>query len=537
MRVAMALLSVVALLAVLLAFRTLHRSSSSGNTPLVRPLSETPGSSHAVVFSTAAGRSADLDFLQGQLELQHYSVDQYTVLNGRATAANFKAALAARPGVLFVAGDAAPGFLAVEKLADANSCSQAVTGYVTAGAFGSGEITCHNLVLGITSAGIRAAFQDKETIVYLSACDSVSLQSSFTNARDFVGYRACGSRGLATSGDRRFWARLAGTSDGGRFRSTMTAADRGDYGSLWQFRHRPQTLDTVLSPSVAQVVPAAGTVYPVAGSTSGQVLFDARMDQTGGAADVVSVTGCSGAVTNPHWITTARGYSGVVFGLQLTTPGTAVLTVHAASAQAAREFQNMLDGNTDPRGTDGVGPNGDDFVWRIGCVPGGSQVPFPTITPGEAVTTTPLPVATTSPSTSTPGAGAGTGAGAGGAGGGGGTGGGGAPGGGGATGGGAGGGTGTTSPAGVGSSSGPTCGISAFRNTPAPATQSATVQASAGLASISGVFVNNGTVSVPHFAVGTKSAVVVVATKSDQTKPTEWGFDATDVAGRTTHCR
>jgi hypothetical protein len=31
--------------------------------------------------------------------------------------------------------------------------------------------------------------------------------------------------------------------------------------------------------------------------------------------------------------------------------------------------------------------------------------------------------------------------------------------------------------------------------------------------------------------------VVVIATKSDQTKPTEWGFDATDVAGRTTHCR
>jgi len=85
--------------------------------------------------------------------------------------------------------------------------------------------------------------------------------------------------------------------------------------------------------------------------------------------------------------------------------------------------------------------------------------------------------------------------------------------------------------------SAPSCAVSAFHYSPPPAQQVATVQAEAGLASISGVSVSNGSVSVAPFGSGTKAAIQVVATKSDPTLPTQWTFTATDVLGRSTLCQ
>ncbi|MDQ1364397.1 MAG: hypothetical protein QOF20_1970 [Acidimicrobiaceae bacterium] len=80
----------------------------------------------------------------------------------------------------------------------------------------------------------------------------------------------------------------------------------------------------------------------------------------------------------------------------------------------------------------------------------------------------------------------------------------------------------------------PTCVVAISQP---PAYQSVLVQDSvSGLASITNVAITNGAVHVPGFAAGTKAAVLVVATKTDLTKPTEWSFDVTNVAGRTTHC-
>ncbi len=82
----------------------------------------------------------------------------------------------------------------------------------------------------------------------------------------------------------------------------------------------------------------------------------------------------------------------------------------------------------------------------------------------------------------------------------------------------------------------PTCDVSAFVPGPPPR-QSVNVQDTGiGLASITNVSITNGTVSVPKFAAGTTSPVIVVATKTDSAQPTVWSFDATDVAGHTTHC-
>lgn len=85
--------------------------------------------------------------------------------------------------------------------------------------------------------------------------------------------------------------------------------------------------------------------------------------------------------------------------------------------------------------------------------------------------------------------------------------------------------------------SAPTCAISAFHYSPPPAQQFATVESEAGLASISGVSITNGTVSVAAFRSGTKATVQVTATKADPTLPTQWSFVATDVLGRATVCQ
>ncbi|MDQ1420585.1 MAG: hypothetical protein QOJ52_2547 [Acidimicrobiaceae bacterium] len=536
-RVFLAGLTVLALVAVILAVRSLESPSSPATAQIVRPLSETPGSSNAVLFSTASDPSADFRFVRAQLELHHYSVDEFTNGNGKATAANFKSVLMERRGILFAAGEGALGFLAVQTLTDAAGCAQAVTGYVASGVFKAGDIVCHDRLLGITSPGLSGAFRDSETIVYVSACDSASMQAAFANARDFVGYKSCAGNAVPTLSDRKFWGRLAGTADSGRARSTMVAAGKHDYGSAWTFHHRPKTPDTVLSPSVTQILPAPGSIQRVAGSTGGRVVFDTRMDQNTPAADIVSMTGCEATITNPHWLTTANGYSAVDFTLQMNSPGIAVVTIPATSARAARDFQNILDGNQDPPRSDGVGPNGDAYVWTFDCIPGNGP-PLPsTSQAGPVATTTPLPVASVTTTTSGPGTGGGGGTGGTGGAGGGGAGGGGGGGTGGGGGGGGGGGTGGTTVPGGGGGGGPTCSVSAFRDTPAPATQTATVQSSAGLASISGIQVNNGTVSVQAFAVGTRSPVSVTATKLDQTRPTQWSFSATDVSGRTTRCQ
>jgi hypothetical protein len=85
--------------------------------------------------------------------------------------------------------------------------------------------------------------------------------------------------------------------------------------------------------------------------------------------------------------------------------------------------------------------------------------------------------------------------------------------------------------------SAPTCAVSAFHYSPPPAQQFATVEAQAGLASISGVSITNGTVSVAPFRSGTKASVQLTATKADPTLPTQWSFVATDVLGRSTVCQ
>jgi len=80
-----------------------------------------------------------------------------------------------------------------------------------------------------------------------------------------------------------------------------------------------------------------------------------------------------------------------------------------------------------------------------------------------------------------------------------------------------------------------TCDVTGLIPGP-PEQQQVTVLSSAGLASIGSIQVVNGTVEAAPFTPGTTDPVLVTATKTDQTQPTEWSFVATDVLGNTQLC-
>ncbi len=83
----------------------------------------------------------------------------------------------------------------------------------------------------------------------------------------------------------------------------------------------------------------------------------------------------------------------------------------------------------------------------------------------------------------------------------------------------------------------PTCAVSAVRAGPPKQLDLTAQDTGGGIATITVVSVSNGTVSVPEFTPGTTSPVVITATKTDQSKPTVFNVDVTDVDGNTTHCR
>ncbi len=483
--------AVVAVLGLLVVLFSVVQDQPAGAAGGPHPLSETPGSKKAILFSPYAdvpAAATDLGVVTAQVELQHYVVTEMTNLNGMATAANFKTVLSNPRGILFVVGHGADDFLGVQVYATAAKCTTGLDNYVTAGTFKAGEITCSGDLLGITGKGIKAYYKDSNTIVYMTACVSASLFASFTNVRDIVGYSDCVSMATGTANGRKFWGRMSGTVDDGASRWATVAGGKGDYGALWRYQHRADTLDTELSPSVKQVLPVAGTTYVVPQAVDGTVIFDAKMDTAVAPAAVVTVSGCEATINNPAWATTADGFNALDFSLQLNAPGTATITVQAASATAARDFKNTLDGNTEPAGTDAVGPNGDNYRWKVKC-----QAPATTTTSASTTTTAPSTTTTTTePSTTTTST--------------------------------------TVAPA------GPTCVVTALIAGPPEQEQVTVTDTGSGLASITNIEITNGTVSVAPFTPGTTGPVVVTATKTDQTMQTVWSFDATNVAGVTTHC-
>src|SRR5262249_50788870 len=148
---------------------------------------------------------------------------------------------------------------------------------------------------------------------------------------------------------RQRWATIAGTG--------LPPATR------LRHQHRPRTLDTVLSPAVKSHQPPKDAVLPL-GVTRGAVVFDTRMDTTIPPGSVIDIRGCRATIENARWNPPFT----LTFDINVRRADRATLTVKESQAKAERDFKNRLDGNTRPHNTDHVGPNRDDFKWRVFCV-------------------------------------------------------------------------------------------------------------------------------------------------------------------------
>jgi hypothetical protein len=82
----------------------------------------------------------------------------------------------------------------------------------------------------------------------------------------------------------------------------------------------------------------------------------------------------------------------------------------------------------------------------------------------------------------------------------------------------------------------PTCVLSGVVAGPPKQLQITVQDTGSGLASVTATTHNNATVSVPSFTSGTKTAVVVTATKTNQTLPSQVALQVKNVNGGTTNC-
>ena len=88
----------------------------------------------------------------------------------------------------------------------------------------------------------------------------------------------------------------------------------------------------------------------------------------------------------------------------------------------------------------------------------------------------------------------------------------------------------------------PLCAVAAIRRVGAgvyaggTAQEDVSVEAAGGLASVTNITIDNGSVNVPQFTAGTSAPVTVTATKSDEGSTAHWSFDATDEYGQVTYC-
>ncbi len=356
--------------------------------------STTPGSSKVFLFSTAGGElPMSLPLLglsaavAATLKSQGYTVTEMIDSSGcadddpkDATVVNFLKTNKAGVLVVLVHGD--KDAITVERYKTKEARDRAFRKYIADGSFNehelststSGEDTADRprcFGIDLTARGIEDRWSDENvivnnTIVVLLACEALPLADAFA-ARDFFGYDRCVSNLDAFSDAGKLLDRLAGgvvdpaNKDA---RRTTAAFAAGGYSA--GFRHKRRgDVDTVLAPSITQHVPRNNEKIRVPRQgVDGAVVFDARMDRTMDPANVITVDGCGARINNATW----SSPSSLDFSLELNRPGEAILTVHSSRAIAERDFQNKFDGNTDPPGSNHVGPNGDDFKWKVNCV-------------------------------------------------------------------------------------------------------------------------------------------------------------------------
>jgi hypothetical protein len=415
------------------------------------PAAEVPGSHHAAIFSPvgALGRltRSNMAEIQRYLGEHRYQMRQFVDLSeatddvpSLASAATFRRLSGL--GVVFIAtrGDTdnpltpqvEPNVLLVEAYNTARARDVAFVRleglppigfpfpevlpgeFVTCDQFVDNAAPLSNPIFGIciTEFGVKRHFRDDTSIVVVIADHSLNFRRAF-DAKEFFGYAGAIPLPSADLGEGELLASmLHGEGFAGQYRAAKLAYQEGLARGLWPagFSHAQRagaTLETVLSPAVADHDPAHLAEFVVPARVVGEVRFDARMDTSVNPRAVLRASGCGAGLSRARWVDEFL----LRFNLDLTRAGpifdVATLTLRARRALGERTSgsEQMLDGNQLPvalGGTDHIGPNGDDYQWEVLCVPPDStatvtpaaESPSATLTSTDTRTGTLTPTAT-----------------------------------------------------------------------------------------------------------------------------------------------
>jgi len=218
------------------------------------------------------------------------------------------------------------------------------------------EKTNYGYHIGVKPQLIDACFRSANSIVHVGACYGLWHAWAWNDARDYLSYNSAVYDATVESDASTFWSRLNGT-DGKQSRYVGAALS-----GLTLQASSTSMLNTVLSPTVEAISPPEGTEIDSAG-VDGLIRFDTRMD-TQIDANYIIDGDSRVAVEDAYWDT--EGDKDVIrFHLRSITEGTGRLQVRASLATSQGGM--ALDGNTEPTDTDGVGPNGDDYLVEYDC--------------------------------------------------------------------------------------------------------------------------------------------------------------------------
>lgn len=325
------------------------------------------------------------DTVQRAMDDHHYAVDLFLDNTetgeqvdqptddkpSNATAASFLE-LSKRGLVLIATHAGGPGLL-VEGYGTAAARDAALAKYNKGKVFQAGDLAAGGFEdhtgtdafgIFITSAGIQRHFADNRSIVHVAACCSFQFAGDF-KAREYFAYEGIQNETTLRTDAQRLWNRMHGEQDTGHNRAARVAYGAGGFSAGFKYKKKNESdLDTVLSPAVKSHVPEKDATIVVPTTVAAQVVFDTEMDTSVDPKKVIRVKGCKAKSKDPSW----DGKFVLKFGLELNVVEEARLTVDAKHALGLRDKKSQeLDGNLTP-GTDHVGPNEDDYEWKIQCV-------------------------------------------------------------------------------------------------------------------------------------------------------------------------
>jgi hypothetical protein len=206
----------------------------------------------------------------------------------------------------------------------------------------------HGYGIGMYASMIGSRFSSSKTIVHNCACEGHSYSSvAWPSARAVLDYAGCPTTYVSEA--NTLAQRLNGAS--GKANRDIAHARSGLSLSCTGLEN------TVLAPCIQEIYPENGA--SLFGNVSGWVIFDTEMDTGSDAACVVRCDGWSQGGVVPDDVQWS-GDTMIYYTLHPFKIGPAPLAVSNTCAMADDGGQ-AIDGNQNPTGSDGRGPNRDAF--------------------------------------------------------------------------------------------------------------------------------------------------------------------------------